>query len=233
MSAAESDRHVAGLGEVEQARVAVVPRDGEVAADERDRRAGARWALGRMRRRGRRLHEPGGVDGDGAEGLGRDALGRDATGGERGADGAHEALGAAQVVVGVLRDLGALEDREVEPSGDVVVGAERFAGARPAVGHARGGRAPSPPSSASTSAPNACSSRLRAPCTHQTGLVLCSRARACSIASTGVAPTPALMQHDRPGACRAGRSCRAGPRRRARRRPSRARAGSGSPHPRA
>ena len=134
VAAAEADRHVAGFGEVEQARVAVVPRDGEVAADERDGRAGAGWAVGRVRRPVAGLDDPGGVDGDGAERLGRDALGRDAAGGERGADRAHEGRrvrrGSSRRPWGRRR----VEHREVEAAGDVVVGAARVPGARPAVG---------------------------------------------------------------------------------------------------
>src|SRR5436309_10213768 len=50
VAAREADRHVAGFGEVEQARVLVVPPHGEVAAGEGDGRAGAGWAVGRVRR---------------------------------------------------------------------------------------------------------------------------------------------------------------------------------------
>ena len=133
-AAAESDRDVAGFGEVEQARVAVVPRDREAAADEGHGRTAARRSRGNMRR-AVGLHEARGVDGDRAEGLRRDALGRDAASDERRADALHEAVGSAQVVVGVLGHLRAIEDREIESSADVVLGAGRLPGVGPAVGH--------------------------------------------------------------------------------------------------
>ena len=83
--------------------------------------------------------DPGPVDRDRAERLGGDALGPDAAGGQRGAHGAHERVGAAEVVVGVDGHAGPFEDGEVETAGDVVVGAAAVAGGRPAVGdHAVG-----------------------------------------------------------------------------------------------
>ena len=48
-------------------------------------------------------------------------------------------------------------------------------------------------SRASASLANGCSARLRAPCSHHTCRVECSSASTWSIASTGVAPTPALI----------------------------------------
>ena len=117
VAAAEADRHVAGLGEVEQARVAVVPRHGEVAARERDDRPGARRAGGSVRGPVAGAHDARAVDGDGAEGLRRDPVGRHAAGGERGADRPHERLRPAEVVVGVDRDAQPVEQRAVEPAG--------------------------------------------------------------------------------------------------------------------
>jgi hypothetical protein len=56
-----------------------------------------------------------------SEGLGGHALGRGPARGEGGADRLHEGGGSAEVEVGVLRDACRLEDREAEPSRDVVI----------------------------------------------------------------------------------------------------------------
>ena len=54
------------------------------------------------------------------------------------------------------------------------------------------------PRSSRASAANGCSRPLRAPCSHQTSRGEASAASACSIASTGVAPIPALSKTTRP-----------------------------------
>ena len=163
-------------------------------------------AVGQVRR-AVRLDDPRGVDRDRAEGLGPDALGRDAPCGQGGPDRAHEAVGAADVVVGVLRDADPVEQREVEPADDVMAVGRRVAVGRAAVGDEPVGVGQRR-SSASTSATKACSSRLRAPCSHHNGRSLRSPARACSIARTGVAPTPALIRTTGPAPARSTKSPR-------------------------
>ena len=192
-AAAEADRHVARLGEVEQAR-----GSGRPTATARLLRTNVTagrvpgGAVGRVRRAVAVLDDARGVDGDGAERLGGDALGRDAARGERGADRAHEAVGPAHVVVGVRR------------------GRRRGRGRRGRGGRRR--RSPRRPSAA----PAGCRRRARwrvrqrrraarrprrrrrarRGCARRAATTPAAcRARAtsaCSIARTGVAPTPAL-----------------------------------------
>src|SRR5919198_3018806 len=69
VAATEADGHVAGFGEVEQARIAVVPRRGEVAARERHDGPLAGWPRWRVRRPVAGLDDAGPVGGDRAEDL--------------------------------------------------------------------------------------------------------------------------------------------------------------------
>src|SRR4051812_5324451 len=70
VAAAEGDRDVAGLGEIEQGAEALVPGHADIAAREHDRGAGAGRAVGRMRWTVAVLDDPRRVDGGDAERLG-------------------------------------------------------------------------------------------------------------------------------------------------------------------
>src|SRR6202042_1425001 len=70
--AGPAHRHVAGFGELEQARVALVTAGGQAAARERDLRAGTRRPGRLVRRHRGRRRDPGRQPWPGPEDLGHD-----------------------------------------------------------------------------------------------------------------------------------------------------------------
>ena len=129
------DRHVAGLGQLEQVLVRRrIPADPDPAARERDERTGARHAGWRVRRARRGGDDAGGQRFATAEALGVDPGSGDAPRGEAGGDLAHEARRAAQVEVAVAADSQRLEASCVEMAGLVEVPPGNVSGFGPAVG---------------------------------------------------------------------------------------------------
>src|SRR5436190_12855169 len=94
-------RHITSLRELEQIRVVVAPRSGEIAAGELDRRSLTGSTAGRMRHARRSRGDPGRLTRRRPERLGMDARSVNAERGQAGADLVHERARPADICLGI------------------------------------------------------------------------------------------------------------------------------------